>query len=68
MGGERIEGMKEVNSSRRDFIKKIGTATAGLVIAPYLKPSGVMTYDHKQVSAIRATVAACNTAGTPADS
>ena len=68
MKSERGEGMKEMNSSRRDFIKKIGTATAGLMVAPYLKSSGVMAYDHKQASAIRTTVAVCNTANTPADS
>jgi uncharacterized protein (DUF362 family) len=68
MRSERVEGIKELNSSRRDFIKKIGTAAAGLMVAPYLKPSGVLAYDHKQVSAIRTTVAVCNTANTPADS
>jgi uncharacterized protein (DUF362 family) len=55
-------------SSRRDFIKKAGTAVAGLFVAPYLKPSGIFAYDHKKVSSYLATVAITNTLNTPADS
>ncbi len=57
----------EVNPSRRDFIKKIGTAAAGLVIAPYIKPSGILGYAHKKSSSYLATVAITDTTNTPAD-
>ena len=57
----------ELNSSRRDFIKKIGTAAAGLIIAPYIKPSGILAYDHKKTSSFLATVAISDTTNTPAD-
>jgi uncharacterized protein (DUF362 family) len=55
------------DSSRRGFIKKVGTAAAGLLVVPYLKPSGVFAYDHKRTSSYLATVAVTNTTGTPAD-
>jgi uncharacterized protein (DUF362 family) len=57
-----------MNSSRRDFIKKAGTAVAGLFVVPYVKPSGIFAYNHKQVSSYLATVAITNTRNTPADS
>jgi uncharacterized protein (DUF362 family) len=63
-----IEIRDQMNSSRRNFIKKVGTATAGLLVAPYLKPSGVFAYNHNQTPSFLATVAICNTASTPADS
>jgi len=50
-----------LNSSRRDFIKKVGTATAGILAAPYLKPSGIFGYDHKQISSFLTSVAITNT-------
>lgn len=56
------------NSSRRDFVKKAGTAVAGLFVAPYLMPSGVFAYQHKKDSSYLATVAITNTTNTPADS
>ncbi|MGA9291541.1 MAG: DUF362 domain-containing protein [Ignavibacteriaceae bacterium] len=62
---DKFHGM---NSSRRDFIKKTGTAVAGLFVAPYLKPSGVFGYNHNQGSSYLATVAITNTINTPADS
>ena len=58
----------ESNSSRRNFIKKTGTAMAGLLFAPYLKTSGIFGYDHRKVSTYLATVAITNTLNTPADS
>jgi uncharacterized protein (DUF362 family) len=63
-----IENFYSVNSSRRDFIKKTGTAVAGLFVIPYLKPSGIFAYDHNQASSYLATVAITNTLNTPADS
>jgi len=57
----------EPNSSRRNFLRTLGTATAGLLVAPYLKPSGVFAYNHKRTSSYPATVAITNTTGTPAD-
>ena len=62
---DKFHGM---NSSRRDFIKKAGTAVAGLFVAPYLKPSGILGYEHKRSSSYLATVAITNTINTPADS
>ena len=62
-----LENMHEMNSSRRDFIKRAGIAAAGLLVAPYLKPSGIYAYGHKQVSSYLATVAITNTINTPAD-
>lgn len=57
----------DMNSSRRNFIKSIGTTAAGLLVAPYLRASGVVAYNHKLTSSL-ATVAIANTTGTPADS
>ncbi len=57
-----------MKSSRRSFIKTVGTAAAGLVVVPYLKPSGVLAYNHRAYSSYLATVAICNTTNTPADS
>jgi len=68
MARRRIDNSDEINSSRRNFIKRVGTATAGLLVAPYLRPSGVLAYNHKQSSSFLATVAICNSSGTPADS
>lgn len=62
------ENSRDMSSSRRNFIKHIGTVAAGLVVVPYLKPSGVFAYNHMQGSSFLATVAICNTASTPADS
>ena len=62
------KNLHSMNSSRRDFIKKAGTAVAGLFVAPYLKPSGIFAYEHKKVSSYLATVAITNTINTPADS
>ncbi len=56
-----------MNSSRRDFLKKAGTAVAGLLVVPYLKPSGILGYNHKKASSYLATVAITNTTNTPAD-
>ena len=67
MSRERSATPHESNPSRRKFIKHVGTAAAGLFVAPYLKPSGVFAYNHMQGSSFLATVALCNTAGTPAD-
>jgi len=58
----------DMNSSRRKFIRNVGTAAAGLLVAPYLRPSGVFAYSHLQSPSFLTTVAICNTAGTPADS
>ncbi len=57
-----------LNSSRRDFIKKVGTATAGILAAPYLKPSGIFGYDHKQISSFLTSVAITNTTNSLSDS
>jgi uncharacterized protein (DUF362 family) len=62
------EDLHCVNSSRRDFMKKTSTAVAGLLVAPYLKPSAVFAYDHKQGFSYLATVAITETRNTPADS
>ena len=56
-----------MNSSRRDFVKQVGAAAAGLLVVPYLKPSGVFAYTRTENSAFLATVGICNTASTPAD-
>jgi uncharacterized protein (DUF362 family) len=68
MGKKETENLDNVNSSRRDFIKKAGTAVAGLLVVPYLRPSGIFAYNHKQSSSYLATVAITNTINTPADS
>jgi uncharacterized protein (DUF362 family) len=57
-----------VNYSRRRFIKTVGATAAGLLVVPYLRPSGVLAYNHKRTSSYLATVAISNTTGTPADS
>jgi uncharacterized protein (DUF362 family) len=58
----------DVNSSRRGFIRKVGTAAAGLLAIPYLNPSRVLAYNHRLTSPTLATVAITNTTNTPADS
>jgi len=60
--------LEDVKSSRRDFIKIAGTIGAGLLVVPYLKPSGVLAYDLRKNSSYLATVAVTNTTNTPADS
>ena len=61
---EKSHGM---NSSRRDFVKQVGAAAAGLLVVPYLKPSGVFAYTRTEDASFLATVAICNSANTPAD-
>ena len=61
------EGLYDMNSSRRDFVKKVGAAAAGLLVVPYLKPSGVFAYNRTQGSSYLAAVAITNTASMPAD-
>lgn len=67
-----IENASEMGSSRRRFIRTLGTAAAGLMVVPYLKPSGVFAYNHKRATSYLATVAITNTNPTsgamPADS
>jgi len=58
---------EETNPSRRRFIKTVGTAAAGLLVVPYLKPSGVFAYNHKSTASYLATVAITNTTGFAAD-
>jgi uncharacterized protein (DUF362 family) len=53
---------------RRDFLRTLGTASAGLLVAPYLKTSRVFAYTHEQDFSYLATVAITNTLNTPADS
>jgi len=57
----------DTNSSRREFIRRVGTATAGFLVVPYLKPSGVFAYNHTRNSSFLATVAIGDTANTPAN-
>lgn len=62
------ENSHGMDSSRRDFIKKAGTVMAGLLVVPYLRPSGVFAYDHRRTSSFAATIAIGNTENTAADS
>ena len=62
------ESSHDMSTSRRNFIKHVGTAAAGLLVVPYLKPSGVFAYNHMLDSSFLATVAIGNTTGAPADS
>src|SRR5208283_1153541 len=61
------QNFNDINSSRRDFIKKASTAAAGILVAPFIKPSGVFAYDYQQVSSFLATVAITDTTNFPAD-
>jgi hypothetical protein len=65
---KKIENIYSSNSSRRDFIKKTSLAITGLLVAPYLKPSGVFAYGRNKTFSSLATVGLSNTIGTPADS
>ncbi len=56
------------SSSRRIFLKRLGAATAGVLVAPYLKQSGVFAYEYKNTSSSLAQVALTQTLNTPADS
>lgn len=66
--GKEIENLHNVISSRRDFVKKVGATAAGLLVVPYLNPSGVLAYNRDRVNGYLATVAITNTRSTPADS
>ena len=68
MKKKNIKNLRGAGSSRREFLKKTSTAVAGLLVVPYLKPSGVFGYNHKQSSSYLATVAITNTKNTPAGS
>jgi len=68
MKKEHMTESHDTDSSRRNFIKHVGAAAAGLLVVPYLKPSGVFAYTRSEGSSFLATVAICNTATTPADS
>ncbi len=71
MKDKATDNIPEADSSRRKFLKTLGTAAAGLLVVPYLKPSGVFAYNHKRTSSYLARVAITNTALTsniPADS
>jgi uncharacterized protein (DUF362 family) len=57
----------EANSSRRIFLKRLGAATAGMLVAPYIKPSGVFAYEYKNASSYLAQVALTQTINTQAD-
>jgi uncharacterized protein (DUF362 family) len=57
----------ETNSSRRIFLKRLGAATAGVLVVPYLKPSGVFAYGYKNASSYLAQVAITQTLNTQAD-
>jgi uncharacterized protein (DUF362 family) len=59
--------VSEANSSRRRFLKRLGAATAGVLVVPYLKPSGVFAYGYKGSSSYIAQVAITNTKNTLAD-
>src|SRR5512140_158533 len=58
---------ENTKGSRRDFMRKAGTAAAGLLMAPYVRPSGVLAYSHGRASPPPATVAIANTTAAPAD-
>ncbi len=62
------EMVYEMKPSRREFIKRAGTAVAGLLIVPYLRPSGVFAYGHRRTAYFLATVAITDSTNTPADS
>ncbi len=68
MGRKDTKDFEPTNASRRDFLRNVGAAAAGLLVAPYLRPSGVLAYSHGLTSSPLATVAIANATGTPADS
>jgi uncharacterized protein (DUF362 family) len=49
-------------------MKRVSAASAGLLVAPYLKQSGVFAYNHLQTFSTLTAVAITNTTNTPADS
>ncbi len=55
------------DNSRRNFLRTIGAAAAGLFVAPYIKSAGVFAYAHEANGQFTARVAITNTEGTPAD-
>jgi uncharacterized protein (DUF362 family) len=74
MRPDNIEDISRNKFSRRKFLGTLGTAATGLLVVPYLKPSGVLAYNHNPFSSPEnpsdylATVAITNTKNTPADS
>jgi uncharacterized protein (DUF362 family) len=47
----------KIKFSRRDFLKTLGTSTAGLIVVPYLKSSNIFAYGHKSSASVSAKVA-----------
>jgi uncharacterized protein (DUF362 family) len=68
MKRERSMILNGTNSSRRNFIRQVAAAAAGLLVVPYLRPSGVLAYTHGPGATSGAIVGICNTSNTPADS
>lgn len=62
------EGKSQTSSSRRKFLQTIGTATAGLIIAPYIKPGSVFAYKHHVSLSSQPQVGITQTINTNADS
>ena len=60
--------ISEPDSSRRSFLKTLGTAAGSLFVLPYLKPSGIVSHRHTGAGAYLARVAITSTVNTPADS
>ncbi len=68
MKKQNASAFRDRGVSRRDFIKTVSTAAAGLLVVPYLRPSGVLAYGHKRTSSYLASVGIADTTNTPADS
>jgi uncharacterized protein (DUF362 family) len=67
MENPKPERGRTMSSSRRQFIQSLGTAAAGLVLAPYVRPGNVLAYEHHLTPASPARVSITQTAGTAAD-
>jgi uncharacterized protein (DUF362 family) len=57
MKKNNIDDISKNRFSRRKFLRTLGTTTAGLVIAPYLKSANVFAYGHESGSGFLAQVA-----------
>ena len=53
----KLDPGSETDSSRRNFLKTLGTAAAGVFIAPYIKSAGIFAYSRRRNSSYLAQVA-----------
>ncbi len=54
---KNVDAGREANNSRREFLKTLGTAAAGVLVAPYIKSAAVLAYGRENSSSYLTQVA-----------